>query len=566
MRMSYKFGLIMGLTWLGGLIYLKSVGEQQDLAKELIIVRQKGLVARSSYNDGKEGVNVISRMERENKGNVQDTRQQEQASDSNSNLQYCGSEPSLAYEKIRRKIDNGVTEIWYYIRSQLTQLKKSSGDQKTQVKIDQILEDGGEQQRSIMTDIYNLSRVDGYSSWRQKEAKELTKLVQQRLRYVQNPKDCSKVKKISCNIRIPCGYGCQLHHVTYCLLVAFATGRTLVLDSKGMKYAKEGLDKYFLPLSETCLDHNGNSTGRWGQQGFEDLQVLTLPIIGGFHPRPDWLPLAIPQDISQRLMRLHGNPIVWWMGQLVMYIQRPQPSFQKDIDKMKEAIGFTHPIVGLHVRRTDKIGTEASFHAIEEYMFHAIEYYQRLERRQKVPVRKIYLATDDANLLKEAEEKYPDYVFIGDHSIAKSAGLSSRYSDDSLRGIILDIYFLSRTDFFVGTFSSQVSRAVYEMMQYLHEEGASANFRSLDDIYFFCGMHGRNQTALYKHKPRGPEEIEMKPGDIISVAGNHWDGYSKGTNLNSGSKRTGLYPSYKAEINVRIAKMPTYPEAENFHL
>ncbi|XP_041468753.1 alpha-(1,6)-fucosyltransferase-like isoform X3 [Lytechinus variegatus] len=519
MRMSYKFGLIMGLTWLGGLIYLKSVGEQQDLAKELIIVRQKyedqkiriqqleGLVARSSYNDGKEGVNVISRMERENKGNVQDTRQQEQASDSNSNLQYCGSEPSLAYEKIRRKIDNGVTEIWYYIRSQLTQLKKSSGDQKTQVKIDQILEDGGEQQRSIMTDIYNLSRVDGYSSWRQKEAKELTKLVQQRLRYVQNPKDCSKVKKISCNIRIPCGYGCQLHHVTYCLLVAFATGRTLVLDSKGMKYAKEGLDKYFLPLSETCLDHNGNSTGRWGQQGFEDLQVLTLPIIGGFHPRPDWLPLAIPQDISQRLMRLHGNPIVWWMGQLVMYIQRPQPSFQKDIDKMKEAIGFTHPIVG-----------------------------------------------------------YPDYVFIGDHSIAKSAGLSSRYSDDSLRGIILDIYFLSRTDFFVGTFSSQVSRAVYEMMQYLHEEGASANFRSLDDIYFFCGMHGRNQTALYKHKPRGPEEIEMKPGDIISVAGNHWDGYSKGTNLNSGSKRTGLYPSYKAEINVRIAKMPTYPEAENFHL
>jgi len=30
--------------------------------------------------------------------------------------------------------------------------------------------------------------------------------------------------------------------------------------------------------------------------------------------------------------------------------------------------GLSHPIVGIHVRRTDKVGTEAAFHSVEEYM------------------------------------------------------------------------------------------------------------------------------------------------------------------------------------------------------
>ncbi|XP_054759332.2 alpha-(1,6)-fucosyltransferase-like [Lytechinus pictus] len=351
------------------------------------------------------------------------------------------------------------------------------------------------------------------------------------------------------------------------MIVAYATQRTLILDSKGWRYAREGWEKFFLPLSENCLDRTGDSTGRWGDASrIENVQVVDLPIVDGLHPRPDFLPLAIPEDISQRLLRLHGHPIVWWVGQIMTYIQRPQPALQEDIDKMKEALGFTNPIVGLHVRRTDKVGTEAAFHGIEEYMFHAEEYYQRLERKQEVPVRKIYLATDDASLLTEAQRKYPNYVFVSDNAISKSAGLSSRYSEDSLRGVIVDIYFLSRSDFLVCTFSSQVCRVAYEMMQYIHED-AAAYFRSLDDIYYYGGQNAHLQSVLYEHKPRsGTDEIEMLPGDTIGVAGNHWDGYSKGTNHRLAGRRGGLYPSYKVEDKTDIAKMPTYPEAENFHL
>ena len=53
--------------------------------------------------------------------------------------------------------------------------------------------------------------------------------------------------------------------------------------------------------------------------------------------------------------------------------------------------------------------------------------------------------------------RYPNYEFIGDTSIAESAGMASRYSYESLRGVILDIHFLSLTDYLVCTFSSQVS-------------------------------------------------------------------------------------------------------------
>lgn len=52
--------------------------------------------------------------------------------------------------------------------------------------------------------------------------------------------------------------------------------------------------------------------------------------------------------------------------------------------------------------------------------------------------------------------RYPEYEFLGDPNIAKSAAVATRYSDSSLKGIIADIHFLSLTDYLVCTFSSQV--------------------------------------------------------------------------------------------------------------
>lgn len=96
-------------------------------------------------------------------------------------------------------------------------------------------------------------------------------------------------------------------------------------------------------------------------------------------------------------------------------------------------------------------------------------------------------------------------------------------------------------------------------MQSLHPD-ASAYFKSLDDIYYFGGQNAHNQIAMYDHQARNIHEIDLKVGDLIGIAGNHWDGYSKGRNKRTA--KTGLYPSYKVAEFIDIVKFPSYPEAK----
>jgi glycoprotein 6-alpha-L-fucosyltransferase len=57
--------------------------------------------------------------------------------------------------------------------------------------------------------------------------------------------------------------------------------------------------------------------------------------------------------------------------------------------------------------------------------------------------------------------RYPDYVFYGDAAVAQSAQLNSRYGTESLKGVLLDIHFLSLCDYLVCTFSSQVKKRTF---------------------------------------------------------------------------------------------------------
>ena len=61
--------------------------------------------------------------------------------------------------------------------------------------------------------------------------------------------------------------------------------------------------------------------------------------------------------------------------------------------------------------------------------------------------------------------RYAEYTFITDEQISASASVHSRYNSDSLRGVIIDIFLLSRTDYLVCTFSSQVRAGVMSIVQ-----------------------------------------------------------------------------------------------------
>lgn len=144
----------------------------------------------------------------------------------------------------------------------------------------------------------------------------------------------------------------------------------------------------------------------------------------------------------------------------------------------------------MHVRRTDKVGTEAAFHGIEEYMGHIDEYFNQLELKEKVDKRRIYLATDDPKVITDAKEKYPHYEILGDPLISKTAAVTSRYSGISLNGIIIDIHMLSMSDYLVCTFSSQVSLSsfVFNLFR-VHLTAINLNRIKIDIVngnYLYC--------------------------------------------------------------------------------
>lgn len=93
---------------------------------------------------------------------------------------------------------------------------------------------------------------------------------------------------------------------------------------------------------------------------------------------------------------------------------------------------------------------------------------------------------------------------------------------------------------------------------------ASGWFHSLDDIYYFGGQEAHEQLVVYPHKPgeSDQQQIHLDVGDIVGIAGNHWDGWSKGRNRKTG--QSGLYPSYKTMEKWRIVRFPDLPESLNF--
>lgn len=60
----------------------------------------------------------------------------------------------------------------------------------------------------------------------------------------------------------------------------------------------------------------------------------------------------------------------------------------------------------MHIRRTDKINTEASLHTLDEYMVHVEDYYKQKELSGEVNQKRIYLATDEPTLFDEVKQKY----------------------------------------------------------------------------------------------------------------------------------------------------------------
>ena len=57
------------------------------------------------------------------------------------------------------------------------------------------------------------------------------------------------------------------------------------------------------------------------------------------------------------------------------------------------------------MRRTDKIDKESAFHGIDEYLVHVEDWYQLYAKGNKVDKKRVFIATDDPSVIKEARQK-----------------------------------------------------------------------------------------------------------------------------------------------------------------
>ncbi|CAH8489498.1 unnamed protein product [Schistosoma turkestanicum] len=358
--------------------------------------------------------------------------------------------------------------------------------------------------------------------------------------------------------------------------MAYATGRTLILNSAVSEPYTQWWMKNFLPLSQKCniTDiQSNNHSDSFDKKSLDTYQSVGCPNYNSIIPPFDWMPPAVPSHLSKVLSHLHGAPFVWFIGQLAKFLMRPAFDLSEASKILTDQT--ENPIVGVHIRRTDKLIWEARFHSLEEYITEVENYFQFIDAERQMmsrteewksdikspfnhnvqhqlrPVkRRVYLATDEPSLFDEARLKYPNYTFYGDRRRADSASVFKRHDNDSIISIASDIFFLSKTSFLVCTFSSNVCRLAYELMQSNHLEfgDASQQFRSLDKVYHFNG----HQPAPYEVVISN-NETDLSRGDLVKFHDNHWNGYADVEKLNTGRKV--MAPAFKFTSRLMSAPM-----------
>ncbi|KAI6190592.1 hypothetical protein M3Y97_00135300 [Aphelenchoides bicaudatus] len=455
---------------------------------------------------------------------------------------------SKQHEIDRRALDNSIKELFFYLFEQTR--KNGNNPEPCLCWLNQ-------------PTLAHLT--DRAANWHRLELQKLTDTIQQRIHKLQNPVNCKETNILVCDLNKGCGFGCQLHHVGYCLSVAAASNRTLVLDKDGdgWRYSKQGWTSVFKAISSCTFADAvpvGTSTESWKTVN-DKARVTFLTIVEALIKKPEQLPLSFPKQLADNLLTHHSYPPVFFGSQFVWYLMRSNKHMQDILSSAEAKIPFNEgPIVGLQIRRTDKIGTEASFHSVEEY-FRWAEVWFRVQELRHSPAktlkRRVFIATDDPGAVKEAKEKYPNYEVFADVGIAQSAQVANRYTDASLYGVITDVRMLSKCDYLVCTFSSQVCRVGYELMQ-IEKGDAGDWFHSLDDVYYYGGQHAHDQVVVENHVAENSHQMDLKVGDVVGIAGNHWDGFSKGTNRRTG--KVGLYPSYKAVEKYRIVDFPIFAQ------
>ncbi|BHF80937.1 Alpha-(1,6)-fucosyltransferase [Sparganum proliferum] len=365
-----------------------------------------------------------------------------------------------------------------------------------------------------------LDKLSGRRESRRQEVDALSSELRHQISRLQNPSNCSQSRFALAELRYSCGFGCSAHHMALKFSFAFATNRTLLLQQNDWK-------DFFLPFSNCSLKHT---------EGLSKVLRLenSLPNISTRYYAP-----AMPSQWSAKLGKLLGDPFPWYRGHLMNYILRlKDPTLRHELEmalqgmrKVSDAESYDGPIASIHIRRTDKLHSEAKLHAVEEYMFHVERFFELKEVEYGLETgstrpppwsrrRRVFLASDDASVFQEARSRYPRYDFVGRQR--NGSAYKNRWSTAGVFAILVDVHLLVSADFLVCTGSSNVCRLAYELLSIksLIRGDPAFQMQSVDEMYQCTYSQRRWWRAIADFRQEG-----VKLGDLVSISPTKWDGF-----------------------------------------
>jgi hypothetical protein len=151
------------------------------------------------------------------------------------------------------------------------------------------------------------------------------------------------------------------------------------------------------------------------------------------------------------------------------------------LEKLKQDIGFSHPIIGLHIRHGDSCpGTPGAFTA--RSCKGVNHYIQEVETMSKLyGIKSVFLATDDQKVVSRLRGHFKgrlnivttdidrahleDYVIYTGWRVHSKNKVDTRLHgedpDPQLEAALLDMLLLSQTDALIGTFNSNMFRLAF---------------------------------------------------------------------------------------------------------
>jgi hypothetical protein len=291
------------------------------------------------------------------------------------------------------------------------------------------------------------------------------------------------------------GIGSFIHHVSMAHAIAYDMHRKLVVTPNSDGYfgfhnytdcPKRDLTCYFDPMwhapgnGDHCTPFNETSSGEQSNVSCLSLSYHRFALLGetgnfrgNFNSPAEFIPDKL---IDQK------DGLLFVRSQLEWFILQPNTYLHCAIMLTKLAVNVqSHDFIAAHIRHGDK--------ATESKTFHLEKYISPLRAiAEKKKIRSVFVSTEDQHVI-DALCNYPQFEFyFTKHHKRLNANIETALKDGKTTAksealiAFRNLFIAAGASTFLGTFSSNWGRLVYELM-YASHGSAHTDFYSLDVGY-----------------------------------------------------------------------------------